>query len=100
MIRPEYIIEGNFCLHSKSASNSLHYACAEVDQWLDEACREADARVRQELYAKVVWQVIADVPAVFLYHVIPNFAYNRRKIKKMVANPYQIIQFHRLELYE
>jgi peptide/nickel transport system substrate-binding protein len=86
--------------HSKSAINSLHYARDNVDQWLDAACREADEQVRQEIYEKVVQQVLQDVPAVFLFHVKPHFAYNRRKIKKMVVNPYQIIQFHRLELYE
>lgn len=86
--------------HSKSSTNSLHYAHDNVDEWLDEACREEDAQVRQGIYAKVVQQVLQDVPAVFLFHVIPHFAYNRRKIKKMVVNPYQIIQFHNIELYE
>jgi ABC-type transport system substrate-binding protein len=53
---------------------------------------------RQLLYQKIVKQVLDDCPAVFLYHTIPHFAYNKKKIKKMVVNPYGIIQYHKIEL--
>lgn len=85
---------------SKSATNSLHYARTQVDELLDAACREVDARVRQKLYANVVKHILQDVPAVFLFHVKPHFAYNRKIIKKMMADPYQIIQFHRIEFHD
>ena len=49
---------------------------------------------------RVVKQIIQDIPAVFLYHVIPVYAYNRNKIKSLPVNPYGIINYHRVVLYE
>jgi peptide/nickel transport system substrate-binding protein len=86
--------------HSKSPINSLHYADSQVDMWLDRACREGDDDARYLLYQKVVEKILSGVPAVFLYHVIPHYAYNRHRIKKLMADPYQNIQFHRIELHE
>jgi peptide/nickel transport system substrate-binding protein len=84
--------------HSKSKTNTLHYSNNFIDQWLDRANRENDYNVRQELYDKVVKQILNDVPAIFLFHVIPHYAYNSDKIKAIAADPYQPIQFHQIVL--
>ncbi|MGD9900471.1 MAG: ABC transporter substrate-binding protein [Calditrichaceae bacterium] len=84
--------------HSKSEFNTLHYQNARVDEWLDQARLESDPGRRQELYKKITEQILADTPAVFLYHVKPHFAYNREKIKTLPVNPYGIIQYHKIEL--
>lgn len=86
--------------HSKSPINSLHYEDSQVDMWLDRACSEGDDNARYLLYQKVVEKILKDIPAVFLYHIKPHYAYNRHKIRKFVADPYQNIQFHRIMLYE
>jgi peptide/nickel transport system substrate-binding protein len=86
--------------HSKSFVNSLHYKDAQVDRWLDMACREGDENSRYLLYNNVVKKVLADLPAIFLFHVKPHYAYNRHKIKRLVVDPYQNIQFHRIVLNE
>ena len=85
--------------YSKSSNNVLNYENPDVDRWLDQAITELDDTKRYKLYEKVVNQIIEDTPAVFLYHVIPHFAYNHHKIKKMIVNPYNIVQYHKLELY-
>jgi len=41
-------------------------------------------------------QILDDTPAVFLYHVIPLYAYNRYKIKYLPVDPYGIIQYHQI----
>lgn len=91
----ENILYGFF--HSKSAFNSLNYHEPKIDEWLSEARLEADPIQRQLLYEKIVKQILDDIPAVFLYHVIPHFAYNSEKIKTLDVNPYGIIRFNKLE---
>jgi peptide/nickel transport system substrate-binding protein len=78
--------------------NTLHYHNEQIEQWLQQSRRESDPEARRRLYEKIVRQVLEDTPAVFLYHVIPHFAYNVEKIKSMVVDPYGIIRFHKIEL--
>ena len=84
--------------HSKSKTNSLHYSNPNIDHWLDRASRESDYNARKKLYDTIVKQILNDTPAIFLFHVIPHFAYNRDKIKVLAADPYHIIQFHQIIL--
>ena len=84
--------------YSSSPFNLMHYKNKQVDSWLEQARIEMDPIRRQELIRLSVEQILKDVPAVFLYHVKPHFAYNREKIKKLVVDPYSIIQYHRVEL--
>jgi len=84
--------------YSQSPFNLTHYHNKYVDNWLDEARVEMNPPKRNRLIRLVVKQILEDIPAVFLYHVKPHFAFNREKIKKLVVDPYGIIQYHRLEL--
>ena len=52
------------------------------------------------MYRLVVEYVLKDTPAVYDSHVKSIFAYNPKKIKSLVVNPYEYIYFHRLETYE
>ncbi|MCK5453870.1 MAG: hypothetical protein KAJ16_05885, partial [Calditrichia bacterium] len=86
--------------YSTSDYNFFHYNNQRVDSWLDTARIEPDWEKRQLLYQKIVGQILEDVPAVFLYHVIPVYAYNQRKIKSLSVSPYSIINYHRVVLHE
>lgn len=84
--------------YSKSEHNFLNYKQPQVDRWLEAARREFDGEKRQVIYRNIVKQILEDTPAVFLYHVIPLYAYNRHKIKYLPVNPYGIIQYHQIVL--
>ncbi len=84
--------------YSTSEFNYFHYHNENVDRWLEEAAREPIRKKRDVLYQKIVKTILDDTPAVFLYHVKPNFAYNKEKIKYLPVNPYGIIQFNRIIL--
>lgn len=84
--------------YSESKFNFLRYQNESVDNWLDMARIEPDLVKRQELYAKIRDTIIKDIPAVFLYHVKPHFAFNREKIKALIVNPFGIVQYHMLQL--
>lgn len=86
--------------HSGSEDNILNYENKQVDKWLEEARSEPVRAERNMLYQKIVKVILEDTPAVFLYHVKPHFAYNRKKIKSLPVNPYGIIQYHRIVLNE
>jgi len=86
--------------YSGSQNNVLNYRNSDVDDWLDEAAITPSVEARHLIYSKIVSAIINDVPAVFLYHVKPHFAYNRLKIKKLVVNPYNIIQYNKVLLSE
>lgn len=88
---------GNFLsslFQSNSDFNVLNYKNKQVDAWLEQASIEAEKEKRDALYERIVKTILDDVPAVFLYHVKPHFAYNKKKIKKLPVNPYNIIQYH------
>ncbi len=86
--------------YSRSQYNFMNYENEQVDRWLDSVRREPDREIRREIYTRIVGQIIDDTPAVFLYHVIPVFAYNRQRIRQLPVTPYGIIQFHRVLLNE
>ncbi len=85
--------------YSKSILNTLNYHEPMVDKWLDTALQESDPDKRKELYKKIITKILDDTPAIFLYHTIPNLAYNKQRIKKMITNPYGIVRFNDMELF-
>ncbi|RQW02543.1 MAG: ABC transporter substrate-binding protein [Calditrichaeota bacterium] len=84
--------------HSSSPHNLLHFRNNAVDRLLEEARREPDRQLREELYRQIVELVLRDVPAVFMYHVIPVYAYNRNKIEKLPLDPYGHVQYQNIVL--
>ena len=84
--------------YSTSELNFLRYKNPLVDRWLDEAILEHDKSKRDIIYEKTVNQILEDTPAVFLQHVVPNFAYNSKRIKNLDISPYGIVRFDKLEL--
>ena len=94
---------GNFLyslFHSNSTYNLFNYKNENVNQLLDQAFREANQKRRHEMYREVVKIVLEYTPAVFDSHVKSHYAYNSKKIKSLVVNPYEYIYFHRLETYD
>jgi peptide/nickel transport system substrate-binding protein len=86
--------------YSKSEYNFFHYQNTRVDSWIEKSRMEADPGMREVFYIDIMKQILDDTPAVFLYHVIPHFAYNRKKIKELPVDPYGIIQYHQIVLNE
>ena len=84
--------------HSNSKFNSLKYHEPLIDNWLDEAIKESNPIKRNALYKRIVTKILDDTPAIFLYHHIPNFAYNSHKIIKLITDPYGVIDFTKIEL--
>ena len=95
---PEYFLRTLF--YSESRYNFFRYKNLLVDSLLDMAREENNGSERRKAYYLIVKEIIKDTPAVFFSHVIPHFAYNSKKIRKMSANPYRIIDFSCMELYE
>jgi ABC-type transport system substrate-binding protein len=94
---------GNFLyalFHSTSSNNRSNYHNGEVDSFLEQAFLETNSQKRQEMYRSIVKTVLKDTPAVFDSYVKSIFAYNPKKIKSLMVNPYEYIYFHRLEIYE
>ena len=94
----EYFLRTLF--HSESRYNFFRYTNAVVDSLLDMSIEESDKLKREKAYEQIVEKIILDVPAVFFSHVIPHFAYNSEKIRKISATPYQIVGFNNIELNE
>ncbi|MCK4558396.1 MAG: hypothetical protein KAV45_01345 [Calditrichia bacterium] len=94
---------GNFLyalFHSKSPYNRVNYYNKKTDYLLEQAFQEADEQKRHRIYRSIVKIILEDTPAVYDLHVKSHFAYNSKKIKSLVVNPYDFIYFHRLETYE
>jgi len=94
---------GNFLyalFYSTSVYNQTNYSNDKVDTLLEQAFHQSDRDVRHELYRSVVKIVLKDIPAVYDSYVKSIFAYNSKKIKSLVVNPYEFIYYHRLEIYE
>jgi peptide/nickel transport system substrate-binding protein len=94
---------GNFLyslFHSNSPNNRTQYKNEEIDKLLVQAFQEVDEVKRHKLYRSIVQIVLKDIPAVYDSHIKSHFAYNSKKIKSIVVNPYEFIYFHRLETYE
>jgi hypothetical protein len=62
------------------------------------ARQQATREGRNLRYRKIVDQVLLDSPAIFLYHPIPTYAYNQKKIDFLPINPYNIIDYHLIKL--
>jgi len=84
--------------YSSSQFNFFQYRHPDVDHWLELSHLEPEPEKRQILYRKIVQQIVQDVPAVFVFHVIPVFAYNRQKIKELPLNPYGMLLYHQIVL--
>ena len=84
--------------YSKSEFNTLKYKESKIDQWIDEAIQENNPQKRQSLYRKIVSKILDDTPAIFLFHIIPSLAYNTKKIRILITNPYGTVQFNKIEL--
>ncbi len=95
---PEYFLRTLF--HSESRYNFFRYKNDRVDALLEMVREEKDKSKRENAYELIVEQIVKDTPAVFYANVIPHFAYNSTKIKKMDVNPYRLVNFNRMELYE
>jgi ABC-type transport system substrate-binding protein len=94
---------GNFLFamfHSNSPHNRMNYHDENVDYLLEQAFQEADEQKRHRIYRSIVKIILDYTPAVYDSHVKSTFAYNSKKIKSLVVNPYEFIYFHRLETYE
>ena len=63
---PHYTKTGN--------DNPIGYADPEVQTWLDQAAVEPDRIKRRDLYLKVQKKVLADVPWIFLWAPVENYA--------------------------
>lgn len=50
-----------------AGANFSRYLNADVDAWLDEAATITDTAARKDLYCKVVEQINADLPRIYLY---------------------------------
>ena len=61
--------------YTKAGSdNSIGYADPEVQTWLDRAAVEPDRVKRRDLYLQVQNKVLADVPWIFLWAPVENYA--------------------------
>ena len=54
--------------HTRGTFNSGQYRSVEMDRLLDAGRRELDPRVRQQIYADAQRTIVADAPAVYLFH--------------------------------
>jgi ABC-type transport system substrate-binding protein len=94
---------GNFLyalFYSTSVNNLTNYSNKIVDSLLEQAFHESDRDIRHEMYRSVIKTVLKDIPAVYDSYVKSIFAYNSKKIKSVVVNPYEFIYYHRLKIYE
>jgi peptide/nickel transport system substrate-binding protein len=100
----EYIGDpGNFLyvlFHSNSSNNHFNFRNKKVDQLLEDSFQQTSAQKRHDMYRSVVENVLEYTPAVFKSHIKSHFAYNSKKIKNLMVNPYDFIYYHRLETYE
>jgi peptide/nickel transport system substrate-binding protein len=95
---PAYFLETLY--HSKSNLNFFRYQNRLVDSLLDMAKIERDKSKREYAYGVVIEEIIKDTPAVFYSHVIPHFAFDSEKIKKMSATIFNMVRFNQIELNE
>jgi peptide/nickel transport system substrate-binding protein len=60
--------------HPKGSDNPIGYDNPEVTAWIEQAMVEPDRAKRHELYMKIQEQVLADVPWIFLWGTVENYA--------------------------
>jgi peptide/nickel transport system substrate-binding protein len=66
VLTPHYTKAGN--------DNAIGYTNPQVEQWLAQAQVEQDRIKRRDLYLQVQKQVLADVPWIFLWAIVENYA--------------------------
>ncbi len=77
--------------HSKSSDNFGHYANPRMDELLEQARKPMDEARRQRTYREAARVLLADVPAVFLFHEI-NFAAHHARVAGLTLNLYGLPQ--------
>ena len=95
---PEYYLFSLF--HSRGAYNFMDYKNSTVDLLLDKLILGTETGDKNVLIKKVVGEIVADTPAIFLLHIKSHYAYNSERIKTIVINPYHIPDFKNTVLYE
>ena len=73
--------------HSKSPDNFGRYANGKVDELLEQARQPLDDARRLRLYLDVTRLIVADTPAVFLFHQI-EFAAHHARVGRLTLNLY------------
>jgi len=63
--------------HRKGNDNPNGYSNSQVERWIDQAAVEPDRIKRRDLYLKIQWKVLQDVPWIFLWAPIENYAMQR-----------------------
>jgi ABC-type transport system substrate-binding protein len=53
--------------HPDGGDNVLGYDNPEVKKWIEEAMSEPDREKRRDLYLKISWQVLEDIPWIILW---------------------------------
>ena len=86
---PERILFPLF--HSKSSDNFGHYSNPRVDELLDQARQPMDESRRVRLHQEATRLLLADVPAVFLYHQV-TFAAQHVRVAGLTLNLYGLPQ--------
>jgi peptide/nickel transport system substrate-binding protein len=84
--------------HSQSHYNFVQYHSESVDSLLELSRGESLRESRNLLYQEIIRQILRDTPAVWLYHPIPIYAYNQKKIDFLPVDPYNIIQYNLIRL--
>lgn len=77
--------------HSKSSDNFGHYANPRMDELLEQARQPMDEARRLRTYREATRVLLADVPAVFLFHEI-NFAAHHARVAGLTLNLYGLPQ--------
>jgi len=84
--------------HSKSRYNFFQFENPTVDSLLQAARQEVNRNIREELYQHLIKEILADIPAVWLYHPFPIYAYNQEKINFLPVDPYNNIHYNQIWL--
>lgn len=77
--------------HSKSSDNFGHYANPRMDELLEQARQPMDEARRLRTYREATRVLLADVPAVFLFHQI-TFAAHHVRVAGLTLNLYGLPQ--------
>ncbi len=60
--------------HRKGNDNPSGYSNSQVERWIEQAMVEPDRIKRRDLYLKIQWKVLQDVPWIFLWAPVENYA--------------------------
>jgi peptide/nickel transport system substrate-binding protein len=84
--------------YSQSRYNFFQYENPTVDSLLQVARQEANRKIRDLLYQHLIREILAGIPAVWLYHPFPIYAYNQEKIYFLPVDPYNNIHYNQIRL--